>query len=580
MRESNYFIPVSYLKLNFPCRKMNFIFAENLKAMLPKVNFTETKSFQYLTDHFIDICEKHLRDLFKEDKGRYEKFSVKFNDILLDYSKNRINEKTMALLFQLANECGLKEAIEAMFKGDEINETEGRAVLHTALRNQWNEPVKVNGIDVMPEVNEVLRKIEKFSNSVISGEWKGYTGKTITDIVNIGIGGFDLGPVMVTEALKAYKNHLTMHFVSNVDGTHIAETLKKVKAETTLFLIASKTFTTQETMANAHTARNWFLQEGASDRDVAKHFVALSTNESAVAAFGIDTKNMFEFWDWVGGRYSLWSAIGTSIALAIGFDNFKALLSGAHAMDRHFRETAFEDNIPVILALLGIWYNNFFEAESQAILPYDQYMHRFAAYFQQGDMESNGKYVDRNGESVSYETGPIIWGEPGTNGQHAFYQLIHQGTKLIPCDFIAPAQSHNPLGSHHSLLLSNFFAQTEALMNGKTYEEVVAELKSAGKTEEEIEKLAPFKVFEGNRPTNSILVKKITPETLGSLIAMYEHKIFVQGVIWNIFSFDQWGVELGKQLATKILPELQGKEKVTSHDSSTNGLINQYKAWR
>ncbi len=547
--------------------------------MLPKVNFTETKSYQYLTDHFIEISEKHLRDLFKEDPHRYEKFSVKFNEILLDYSKNRIDETTIALLIQLAKECGLKDAIEAMFTGEVINETEGRAVLHTALRNQWNEPVKVDGIDVMPEVNEVLRKMEQFSNSVISGEWKGYTGKTITDIVNIGIGGSDLGPVMVTEALKAYKNHLNLHFVSNVDGTHIAETLKKVKAESTLFLIASKTFTTQETMANAHTARNWFLQEGASDSDVAKHFVALSTNEKAVAAFGIDTKNMFGFWDWVGGRYSLWSAIGTSIALGIGFDNFKALLSGAHAMDRHFRETEFEENIPVILALLGIWYNNFFEAESQAILPYDQYMHRFAAYFQQGDMESNGKYIDRNGQRVNYETGPIIWGEPGTNGQHAFYQLIHQGTKLIPADFIAPAQSHNPVGTHHTLLLSNFFAQTEALMNGKTEDEVVAELKASGKPEEEVAALAPFKVFEGNRPTNSILVKKVSPETLGSLIAMYEHKIFVQGIIWNVFSFDQWGVELGKQLASKILPELQGKETVKTHDSSTNGLINQYKAW-
>ncbi|MGX5688710.1 glucose-6-phosphate isomerase [Arcticibacter tournemirensis] len=548
--------------------------------MLPKVNFTETKSYQYLTDHFIEISEKHLRDLFKEDPHRYEKFSLKFNEILLDYSKNRIDETTIALLIQLAKECGLKEAIEAMFTGEVINETEGRAVLHTALRNQWNEPVKVDGVDVMPEVNEVLRKMERFSNSVISGEWKGYTGKTITDIVNIGIGGSDLGPVMVTEALKAYKNHLNLHFVSNVDGTHIAETLKKVKAESTLFLIASKTFTTQETMANAHTARNWFLQEGASDSDVAKHFAALSTNEKAVAAFGIDTKNMFGFWDWVGGRYSLWSAIGTSIALGIGFDNFKALLSGAHAMDRHFRETEFEQNIPVILALLGVWYNNFFEAESQAILPYDQYMHRFAAYFQQGDMESNGKYIDRNGQRVNYETGPIIWGEPGTNGQHAFYQLIHQGTKLIPADFIAPAQSHNPVGTHHTLLLSNFFAQTEALMNGKTEEEVVAELKASGKSEEEVAALAPFKVFEGNRPTNSILVKKVSPETLGSLIAMYEHKIFVQGIIWNVFSFDQWGVELGKQLANKILPELQGKDTVKTHDSSTNGLINQYKAWR
>lgn len=548
--------------------------------MLPKINFTETKSYQYLADHFVEISQKHLRDLFKDDPDRYEKFSIRFNDILLDYSKNRIDETTLALLIQLANECGLKDAIEAMFTGEAINETEGRAVLHTALRNQWNEPVKVDGEDVMPQVNGVLRKIEEFTNSVISGEWKGYTGRTITDIVNIGIGGSDLGPVMVTEALKAYKNHLNLHFVSNVDGTHITETLKKVKAESTLFLIASKTFTTQETMANAHTARNWFLQEGASDADVAKHFVALSTNEKAVGAFGIDTNNMFEFWDWVGGRYSLWSAIGTSIALGIGFDNFKLLLSGAHAMDRHFRETEFSQNIPITLALLGIWYNNFFEAESHAILPYDQYMHRFAAYFQQGDMESNGKYIDRNGEAVAYQTGPVIWGEPGTNGQHAFYQLIHQGTKLIPADFIAPAQSHNPVGAHHTLLLSNFFAQTEALMNGKTYEEVVAELKDAGKSDDEIGKLAPFKVFEGNRPTNSILVKKITPETLGSLIAMYEHKIFVQGIIWNIFSFDQWGVELGKQLASKILPELQTKDKITGHDSSTNGLINQYKEWK
>ena len=548
--------------------------------MLPKVNFTDTKSYQYLSDHLIDISEKHLKELFHEDPSRFEKFSIEFNDILLDYSKNRITDKTMALLIQLANECRLEEAINSMFNGEAINETEGRAVLHTALRNQSNSSVIVDGHDIMPDINDVLNKMEQFTDSVISGSWLGYTGKPITDVVNVGIGGSDLGPVMVTEALKAYKNHLNLHFVSNVDGTHIAETLKSLNPETTLFLIASKTFTTQETMANAHSARDWFLKSGASEADVAKHFAALSTNAKAVTAFGIDTDNMFGFWDWVGGRYSLWSAIGTSIALGIGFQNFKALLSGAHAMDKHFRETEFEQNIPVILALLGVWYNNFFEAESHAILPYDQYMHRFAAYFQQGDMESNGKYVDRNGKAVSYETGPIIWGEPGTNGQHAFYQLIHQGTKLIPCDFIAPAQSHNPLGEHHNLLLSNFFAQTEALMNGKSEEEVTAEFKAAGKPDEEIARLAPFKVFLGNRPTNSLLVKKITPETLGSLIAMYEHKIFVQGIIWNVFSFDQWGVELGKQLANKILPELKDNQPVESHDSSTNGLINRYKNWR
>lgn len=548
--------------------------------MLPNINFTTTNAYKYLADHYIDITATHLKDLFKTDGERFEKLSLRFNDILFDYSKNRITEKTVALLVQLANECSVNKAIEAMFAGEAINVTENRAVLHTALRNQSNTPVYVDGKDVMPDVNRVLAQMEKFSNSVISGDWKGYTGKEITDVVNIGIGGSDLGPVMVTEALKAYKTRLNLHFVSNVDGTHIAETLKTINPETTLFLIASKTFTTQETMANAHSARQWFLDSGAAEADIAKHFAALSTNEKGVSAFGIDTANMFEFWDWVGGRYSLWSAIGLSIALGIGFDNFKALLAGAHAADNHFKSAPFEENIPIVMALLGVWYNNFFEAESQAILPYDQYLHRFAAYFQQGDMESNGKSVDRNGEAIDYQTGPIIWGEPGTNGQHAFYQLIHQGTKLIPCDFIAPAQSHNPIGEHHTLLLSNFFAQTEALMNGKSYEEAAAELKASGKTEEEIAKLAPFKVFEGNRPTNSILVKKITPETLGTLIAFYEHKIFVQGIIWNIYSFDQWGVELGKQLAGKILPELRTGDEVTSHDSSTNGLINQYKEWR
>ncbi|GAA4175855.1 glucose-6-phosphate isomerase [Sphingobacterium ginsenosidimutans] len=548
--------------------------------MFPKINFTTTKAYQYLVDHYIDINQQDLRELFVADPQRFEKFSILFEDILLDYSKNRVNEETMALLIQLAKECQLSEAITGMFAGERINVTENRPVLHTALRNQSDQPVFVDGKDVMPAVKSVLAHVKTFTEQILSGEWKGYTGKEITDVVNIGIGGSDLGPVMVTEALKAYKTRLNVHFVSNVDGTHIAETLKGVNPETTLFLIASKTFTTQETMANAHTAKDWFLSKGASEQDVAKHFAALSTNTEAVKAFGIDPQNMFEFWDWVGGRYSLWSAIGLSISLAIGFDNFEELLKGAYDADEHFRTSAFEENIPVILALLGIWYNNFFEAESHAILPYDQYLHRFAAYFQQGDMESNGKYIDRNGERVDYQTGPIIWGEPGTNGQHAFYQLIHQGTKLIPCDFIAPANSLNPIGNHHQLLLSNFFAQTEALMNGKTEEEVVAELQKAGKSNEEVAELKTYKVFEGNRPTNSILLKKMTPRTLGRLIALYEHKIFVQGVIWNIYSFDQWGVELGKQLANKILPELGDNNPITSHDSSTNGLINTYKSWR
>ncbi|MEN5434864.1 glucose-6-phosphate isomerase [Sphingobacterium faecium] len=548
--------------------------------MLPKIDFTQTAAYRYLADHYISINQHSLKDLFAADDFRFEKYSIEFNDLLLDYSKNRVNDETLALLRQLAKECQLSEAIEAMFQGEKINETEGRQVLHTALRNQSGKAIFVDGQDIMKDVNAVLAQMESFTNRILSGEWKGYTGKTITDVVNVGIGGSDLGPVMVTEALKAYRTHLNMHFVSNVDGTHIAEAIKNLDPETTLFLIASKTFTTQETMANANTARDWFLTSGAQQTDVAKHFAALSTNTAAVAAFGIDTKNMFQFWDWVGGRYSLWSAIGLSISLAVGFDHFKELLTGAFEADEHFRTAAFEENIPVTLALLGIWYNNFFEAESHAILPYDQYLHRFAAYFQQGDMESNGKCVDRNGKAVDYQTGPIIWGEPGTNGQHAFYQLIHQGTKLIPCDFIAPAISLNPIGKHHQMLLSNFFAQTEALMNGKSEEVVVAELKAAGKSEEEIEKLKAFKVFEGNRPSNSILLKKVTPRSLGTLVALYEHKIFVQGIIWNVFSFDQWGVELGKQLAGQILPELESEDIITTHDSSTNGLINQYKSWR
>jgi len=548
--------------------------------MLPNIDFTTTEAYKYLADHYVDMAGEHMKDLFKADSQRFAKFSTFFEDILLDYSKNRINDETFALLMQLAKECKLKEAIEAMFTGEVINATEHRPVLHIALRNRSNRPIYVDGKDVMPDVNRVLEQMKKFSERVISGEWKGFTGKPITDVVNIGIGGSDLGPVMVTEALRPYKNHLKMHFVSNVDGTHIAEALKAVNPETTLFLIASKTFTTQETMTNAQTAKDWLLANGGKQEDVAKHFVALSTNTKGVEKFGIDTANMFEFWDWVGGRYSLWSAIGLSIVLSLGYENFIELLSGAHAYDEHFRNTEFEQNPSVILGMLGIWYNNFFEAETEAILPYDQYLHRFAAYFQQGDMESNGKHVDRNGNPVDYSTGPIIWGEPGTNGQHAFYQLIHQGTKLIPCDFIAPAQSHNPIGDHHMLLISNYFAQTEALMNGKTIEEVDAELKASGKSAEEIAKLAPFKEFDGNRPTNSILLKKITPHSLGALIAMYEHKIFVQGIVWNIYSFDQWGVELGKQLALKIQPELRNADEISSHDSSTNGLINQYKEWR
>ena len=549
---------------------------------MKNINPTNTQAWKALEAHQSQLAHTTIADLFKQEQNRFNDYSLTFeNQILVDFSKNKINQETLKLLHQLAKESALDEAINAMFTGEKINRTENRAVLHTALRNRSNAPVYVDGKDVMPEVNAVLAKMSAFCDRVISGEWKGYTGKAITDVVNIGIGGSDLGPYMVTEALRPYKNYLNMHFVSNVDGTHIAETLKKVNPETTLFLVASKTFTTQETMTNANSARDWLLTAAKDNSAVAKHFAALSTNGKAVAEFGIDTNNMFEFWDWVGGRYSLWSAIGLSIALSIGFDNFEALLSGAHEMDKHFRTAPLEKNIPATLALVGLWNTNFLGAQTEAILPYDQYLHRFAAYFQQGNMESNGKYVDRNGDVIrDYQTGPIIWGEPGTNGQHAFYQLIHQGTMLIPCDFIAPAQSHNPLGDHHSKLLSNFFAQTEALAFGKTKEEVEAEFVKAGKSLDEVKDIVPFKVFTGNKPTNSILVQKITPFVLGALIAMYEHKIFAQGVIFNIFSFDQWGVELGKQLANRILPELADKGNVSSHDSSTNGLINQFKAWR
>ncbi|MDE9459051.1 glucose-6-phosphate isomerase [Xenorhabdus bovienii] len=548
---------------------------------MKNINPSQTEAWKALHQHFEQMKNVHLRDLFKQDKARFTAFSATFDEqILVDYSKNRITAETLTKLQALAKETDLSEAIRSMFSGEKINCTEDRAVLHIALRNRSNTPINVDGEDVMPQVNAVLAKMKSFSERIISGEWKGYTSQAITDVVNIGIGGSDLGPYMVSEALKAYKNHLNMHFVSNVDGTHIAETLKTLNPETTLFLIASKTFTTQETMTNAYSARNWFLQSAEIEAHVAKHFAALSTNEQEVSKFGIDPQNMFEFWDWVGGRYSLWSAIGLSIALSIGYENFEQLLSGAHAMDKHFEQTSPEQNIPVLLALIGIWYNNFFGAETEAILPYDQYMHRFAAYFQQGNMESNGKYIDRNGSPVDYQTGPIIWGEPGTNGQHAFYQLIHQGTKLIPCDFIAPAISHNPLSDHHSKLLSNFFAQTEALAFGKNREQVEAEFVAAGKNTQDVANVVPFKVFEGNRPTNSILLREITPFSLGALIAMYEHKIFAQGAILNIFSFDQWGVELGKQLANRILPELHDDEAINSHDSSTNGLINLFKTWR
>jgi glucose-6-phosphate isomerase len=549
--------------------------------MLPKINPTTTPTWQLLKEEHTVMQAVKMKDLFTSDKERFERFHLKLEDILFDYSKNIISEKTISLLLKLAEECKVKDSIKAMFAGDVINQTEQRSVLHTALRNFSKDPVLVDGEDVMPQIKKVLRKMKTFSDKVHSGDHRGYTDKRIKYIVNIGIGGSDLGPLMVTEALKPYfEDEIETFFVSNVDGTHIAETLKKVKPERTLFLIASKTFTTQETMTNAHTAREWFLKKAKDEAHIAKHFVALSTNEAEVVKFGIDKKNMFEFWDWVGGRYSLWSAIGLSISLSIGYKNFEQLLKGAYSTDQHFRETPLEKNVPVLMALIGLWYTNFFGTQTEAILPYDQYMHRFAAYFQQGNMESNGKSVDRSGKPVDHATGPVIWGEPGTNGQHAFYQLIHQGSIKIPCDFIAPAQSHNPLGDHHVKLLSNFFAQTEALMNGKTEQEAKAELEKQGLDAEKISKLLPFKVFTGNRPTNSFLIKKITPYTLGQLIALYEHKIFVQGVIWNIFSFDQWGVELGKQLANKILPELIDDKAITTHDSSTNGLINAFKKMR
>jgi len=540
---------------------------------------TESKAWKSLTLHQQEMAQIHMRDLFKQQgKARFEAFSVQWQDILLDYSKNIISDQTMSLLFDLARQENLQTAIDRMFNGEKINYTENRAVLHTALRNRSGHPVMFEERDVMPDVLRVLKQMRLFTNKVRSGEWKGCTGKAITDVVNIGIGGSDLGPVMVTEALKPYgQDGLHVHFVSNVDGTHMVETLKKLSRETALFIIVSKTFTTQETIQNAKTARDWFLTRGGTRKAIAQHFVAVSTNTKAVENFGIDVRNMFEFWDWVGGRYSLWSAVGLSIALYIGIDHFEDLLQGASEMDHHFRNTPFEQNMPVILALLGVWYHNFFDAHSHALLPYDQYMHRFAAYFQQGDMESNGKHINAEGQTVDYHTGPIIWGEPGTNGQHAFYQLIHQGTRLVPCDFLAPIESQNPVGQHHHILLSNFFAQTQALMQGKNKEEVRAELQHMGMDQTSLEKLIPHQKFSGNKPSNSILFQKLSPKTLGSLIAMYEHKTFVQSVVWGVNAFDQWGVELGKQLARKILPHLEGHEKVDTYDASTNGLVNFFK---
>jgi glucose-6-phosphate isomerase len=538
-------------------------------------------AWQALIQHQYESSGFHMRDLFERDPQRFARYSLQLGDVLFDYSKNRITDKTMTLLFDLARQADLAESIAAMFSGQKINTTENRPVLHIALRNRSNDPIYVDGQDVMPEVNRVLGKMRSFSEAVRSGEWKGFTGMPITDIVNIGIGGSDLGPKMVCEALKPYaRPGLRAHFVSNVDSTDLVETLRIVNPETVLFLVASKSFITQETKTNAHSARQWFLARAKNESAIAKHFAAMSTNAEAVSKFGIDTNNMFEFWDWVGGRYSLWSAVGLSIALYLGMDRFEELLSGAYTVDVHFRSTSFEHNIPVIMALLGIWYNNFLGAQSHAILPYDQYLAHFPAYFQQADMESNGKSITRQGEWLNYSTGPVIWGQPGTNGQHAFYQLIHQGTKLIPCDFLAAANSHNPLGEHHTILLSNFLAQTEALMKGKTPDEARAELTNEGFSGAQLEALVTAKTFPGNRPTNSFLYPKLTPEVLGSLIALYEHKIFTQGVIWKINSFDQMGVELGKQLAKKILPELSDEGLVTSHDSSTNGLINTYKSLR
>jgi glucose-6-phosphate isomerase len=540
---------------------------------------TQSPAWTELKRHHQQVHDTHLRTFFSWDPGRFSRFSLRLTDLLVDYSKQRITGETLRLLLALARQAGVESWRDRMFNGEKINGTEDRAVLHTALRNRSNRPVLVDGKDVMPEINEVLRRMRGFTDKLRSGAWKGFTGKRITDVVNIGIGGSDLGPVMATEALRPYwQEGLRAHFVSNVDGTHLVQTVRDLDAATTLFIVASKTFTTQETLMNARSAREWLVSKLGSDEAVPKHFVAVSTAAQEVSKFGIDLDNMFGFWDWVGGRYSLWSAIGLPIACVIGMDRFEEMLSGAHEMDEHFRTAPLEQNIPVVLAMIGVWYANFFGAGTQAILPYDQSMHRFPAYFQQGDMESNGKRVDKQGDVISdYSTGPIVWGEPGTNGQHAFYQLIHQGTRLIPCDFLAPLESQNPLGQHHAVLLANCFAQAEALMKGKTADEARTELEAAGMPEARIAALLPHKTFPGNRPSTTILFDKLTPRMLGMLVAMYEHKIFTQGIIWNIYSFDQWGVELGKQLAKKIEPELQGTGEVSSHDGSTNALINHYK---
>lgn len=549
--------------------------------MLPDIRPIDTQSWKKLEAHFQQIKHKHLKQFFSEDPSRAEKFSFTWEEFFVDFSKTHLTDETLRLLLELARETKVTEAIEQMFGGEKINQTEHRAVLHVALRNRVDNPIQVDGKNVMPEIQEVLRQIRDFSEKIRSGAWSGYTGKPIRNVVNIGIGGSDLGPVMVCKALQHYGHErLRMYFVSNVDGAHIYETLKQLDPEETLFLIVSKTFTTQETMANAETARAWFLSGGANENDIARHFVAVSTNTEAVARFGINTENMFRFWDFVGGRFSLWSAVGLSIALYVGFERFGELLEGARAMDEHFRTAPFEENLPVIIAMLGIWYTNFWDCATEAILPYDQYLERLPAYLQQAVMESNGKSTDRGGRPVAWKTSPVIWGEPGTNGQHSFYQLIHQGTQMIPSIFMAAAQPINNVGEHHNLLLSNFFAQPEALMNGKTEEEVFQEMKAKGIAEEEIKMLLPFRVFKGNIPTISILYKKLTPYNLGALIALFEHRIFVQGVVWNIFSFDQWGVELGKVLASRILPELQDDKEIQTHDASTRQLINQMKRMR